>query len=203
MRRVNAGLAAVLTSLALLGYCTLIFANPKVDRWAPQVIRAGHFTWGLSAPTALFLAQINQESGGNPTVCSKYACGLTQFTPATAKWISDVYGAELGQGDVFNSTWAIRALVRYDKHIYDRMQGATPCDRFKFTLGGYNGGSGWTYRDKKLAAANGKNPLIYDEVAPYNAGRAPQFFRENRDYPIKIIYKHQPKFVRFGGSVCL
>lgn len=203
MRRTNVALAVVLVGIALLGYCSLLLASPRVERWAPTVIRAGHFTWGLSSPTVLFLAQIKQESGGDPNVCSKYACGLTQFTPATAKWIKDVYGAELGTGDVFNPIWSIRALVRYDKYIYDRMQGATPCDRFKFTLSGYNGGAGWTYRDKKLAAKNGKNPLIYDQVAPYNAGRAAQFFRENRDYPIKIIFGHQKLYRRFGAPVCL
>lgn len=194
-----------LAAITLIGGAYAAQASPqdRVTRWAPDVIRAGHLVWGLSSPTALFLAQIKQESGGNPHVCSAYACGLTQFTDSTATWIQQIYGTELGSGGVFNPRWAVRAMVRYDKHLFDRVAGVTECDKFKFTLSAYNGGLGWVNRDKKLALKNGKNPLIYGDVAPFNSGRAKPFFNENRIYPNSIIYRHQPIYKRFGRTTCI
>jgi Transglycosylase SLT domain len=67
-------------------------ANPNVTRWTPLVEKSAA-KWHV--PTALLLAQIDQESGGKlGEVSSAGAGGLTQFTPSTAAQ----YGVKYGNG---------------------------------------------------------------------------------------------------------
>jgi hypothetical protein len=67
-------------------------ANPNVTRWTPLVEKSAA-KWHV--PTALLLAQIDQESGGKlGEVSSAGAGGLTQFIPSTAAQ----YGVKYGNG---------------------------------------------------------------------------------------------------------
>lgn len=67
-------------------------ANPSVSRWSPLVKKSAK-RWHL--PPSLLLAQIDQESGGNPSSVSPAgAFGLTQFIPSTAA----SYGVKPGTG---------------------------------------------------------------------------------------------------------
>lgn len=181
-------------------------ADP-MPRQAPlyrlELIRSARAVWGWEAPIAAFAGQIHQESRWRPNVCSPYACGLTQFTPSTAEWIHSVYGSELGPKDRFNPTWAIRALVRYNRHLWENTTAADDCSRMVFVLWKYNGGPKWVQRDRALAKKNGKNPDVWSDVEPYNAGRRADFFKENRDYPRKILFKHQPIYRGWGRTICL
>lgn len=191
--------------LIVLGWsCVADAAVPVSARKHQRVLTANaHAVWGLSAPIAVFAAQVHQESGWREDARSPFAGGLAQFTPDTAQWISRRYNDELSEGDPFNPSWALRALVRYDRHLWERAAyAATPCDRFAFVLSGYNGGEGWVGRDRKRAEQYGADSARWwSGVELYNAGRAAHFFAENRDYPRRILLKLQPLYSTWGAQV--
>lgn len=169
-----------------------------------DLIRHSRHVWGLDAPVAVLAAQIHQESRWNKDAKSAFASGMTQFTPATAVWISGAYPKDLGTNQPLNPQWALRAQSIYVKQLYDDTDAATPCDQMWKTLWKYNGGAGWVRRDERLAAKSGANIRIAKEVEPFNAGRAPVFFKENRDYSRVILLKHQPLYASWGGEItCL
>ena len=169
-----------------------------------DLIRTARAVWGLNAPVAVFAAQVHQESGWRPDAVSHAgARGLAQFMPSTSSWIAGIYPA-LASNDPFNPAWAIRALVQYDLWLYARVQAATPCDRMTFVLSAYNGGLGWVQRDQQLARARGLNPAVWTgNVAAVNAGRSAANWNENRGYPQRILYRHQPLYASWGQGVCL
>jgi soluble lytic murein transglycosylase-like protein len=173
-------------------------------KYKSDLIRNARYVYGLDAPVAVFAAQIHQESRWNKDAKSAFAGGLAQFTPDTAAWISGAYPQSLGANQPYNPAWAIRALVTYDKQLYDQAKSDAPCDKMWKALWGYNGGMGWVLRDEKLAAKSGANIRIAKEVEPFNAGRAPAMFKENRDYPRAILLKWQPTYALWGGEItCL
>lgn len=185
-------------------------------RYRADLTRNARLIWGLDAPVATFAGQIHQESGWRPDAESKYAAGLAQFTPDTAKWICGAYPAlSRGQGpeaggqgpacNVFNPAWAIRALVTYDKHLWQRINARDACNRMAMALSAYNGGLGWLNRDIKAASAAGADPLTwFDSVEQFNAGRALWALKENRGYPKPILRRWSPLYAArgWGLSVC-
>lgn len=193
----------------------LFFADPacaaeaQIPRAALQyrseLTRAAHAFWGLDAPVATFGAQIQTESWWKPgTVSSAGAQGLAQFLPSTAKWLPSVIPA-VGSAAPFDPRWALRACVAYDKWLFDRVGGATGCDRMAFALSAYNGGLGWVRRDMKKAAALGfDSRRWWSEVENANAGRRASAFRENRTYVRRILHDFEPAYVRagWGTGVC-
>ena len=184
------------------------FAPSSVPRAAlvykHDLIRNARHVWGLDAPIAALAAQIHQESHWNEKAKSAFASGLTQFTPDTAKWISGAYPKELGENQPLSPKWALRAQSTYMKLLFDQSAGATECDQAWKALWKYNGGPGWIARDERLATKNGANVLVAKEVEPFNAGRAPAMFKENRDYPRKILLTLQPVYSGWGGEIaCL
>lgn len=192
--------------LVLLAPSLQVEAKEYVPRRAyayqHDLIRNTRAVWGINAPIAVFAGQIHQESLWRPDAKSAYAHGLTQFTPDTAVWISTLYKNELGEAAPYNPGWALRALARYDYHLYGRLVGKTECDKWAFTLSAYNGGLGWVLKDKKLAKAKGKDPFIwFGHVEMYNAGRGAAFFHENRGYPKRILLTLQPLYASWGPSV--
>ncbi|MFA5825725.1 MAG: transglycosylase SLT domain-containing protein, partial [Gallionellaceae bacterium] len=140
-----------------------------------DLIRHSRHVWGLEAPVAVLAAQIHQESRWNKDAKSAFASGMTQFTPATAVWISGAYPKDLGTNQPLNPQWALRAQSIYVKQLFDDTAAASPCDQMWKTLWKYNGGAGWVRRDERLAAKSGANVLLAREVEPFNAGRAPAF----------------------------
>lgn len=172
-------------------------------RYRADLTRSAQAVWGIRAPVALFAGQIAQESAWRPEVCSAYACGLTQFTEDTARWMADTYGVELRTDDApaarFDPRWSIRALVRYDKHLYDRAKGRTDCDRWWWALRGYNGGEGHLRMEARTAA----DPLDRRSVAAQcgKARRHASHCAENTGYPQKIIGTHQPRYATWGQGV--
>ncbi|MBM4321600.1 MAG: lytic transglycosylase domain-containing protein, partial [Deltaproteobacteria bacterium] len=93
-------------------------------------MREAEARWGLGAPVSRFAAQLQAESSWRPTASSGVADGLAQFTPGTAAWISRAY-PELGPPAPFSPRWALRALVLYDRHLFEAITGtATDCDRW-------------------------------------------------------------------------
>ena len=178
---------------------------PRVAAAAPfqrSVIRESRAIWGLDAPIPVIGAQFQQESGWRPTICSPYACGLAQFTPSTAAWISRAYPGSLAGADVFNPAWAIRALVRYDRHLFDRVPpAATECDQWAFTLSAYNGGLGWVARDAALCdAAAGCDGRRWFRNVELHSKRSKAAMRENRGYPRRILFNQEP-YTMWGRSI--
>lgn len=204
-RLARTALGIVLVLVVALPLLAFAQAIPRdAYRYRGDLTRAAHGIWGLDAPVATFAAQIHQESRWRETaVSSAGARGVAQFMPATAQWIGGAYTA-LGPGDPANPVWAIRALVTYDKHIHERIAAATPCERMWMTLWGYNGGPGWVTRDQAKARQAGADPRRALAVEPFNAGRNPAAFAENRGYPRLILTRFEPLYVQsgFGQGSC-
>jgi soluble lytic murein transglycosylase-like protein len=188
--------------VAFVFVCGSVWAQvpAAAHKYRPHLIRASHAVWGLNAPIPAFAAQIHQESAWRSDVCSPYACGLTQFTPDTAEWIGNLYGVELGPTDRFNPVWAIRAMVRYDKYLFDSTPGHTECDRFWGALRKYNGGPGhWNMESRHATDRLDR----YDvDLQCGKARRSIKHCPENVGYPRRILLTHQPKYASWGVRVC-
>lgn len=167
-------------------------------RHRAAITREGRFVWGLDAPIPAFAAQIMQESGYNEAARSPYAGGLAQFTPATADWIGSVY-PDLGPAQPFNPDWAIRALVRYDRWLFERVRYSRECDRFAAALSAYNGGLGWHAKRQGKAADRDD---FWTSVRTVNPGITRYNQTENELYPVYILIKHQPRFRVWGRTIC-
>lgn len=164
-----------------------------------ELTREARYVHGLLAPVPALAGQITQESSWNPDAKSKFADGLAQFTPKTAEWISGVY-KELGPSAPLNPQWAMRAMIRYDKRLHDGVKVAdTECDRWKFALSDYNGGSGRREARQRLSPSPGS----YDVTGTINPGIAPSNQAENENYAPRVLYRWQPVFYGWGGGrVC-
>lgn len=153
------------------------------------------------AVVARMAAQIHQESGWRADAASPYAYGLTQFTPATARWLPSVC-PDVGEPDVWDATWAIRAQSCYMAWLYRRAGriGAQPyddCSRWAFAFRAYNGGEGWLMRERRLALNAGANPNAWREVEGFRS-RAGWAHRENTDYPRRILLRLEPAYIAAG-----
>jgi soluble lytic murein transglycosylase-like protein len=169
-------------------------------QYQAELTREARFAFGMDSPIALLAGQITQESEWKPDVCSKYACGLAQFTPQTARWISGVDNS-LGPAEPLSPKWALRALVTYDELLH---RGASPaktdCDRWSFALSDYNGGSGWRIKRQKMSP----QPEDFAITSAFNPGISKANQQQNAEYPFRIVYKWQPVFVNWSGPlVCL
>lgn len=188
---------------ALLAGSALADVPQAAKPYQRAVTREARAVWGLNAPIAVLGAQIGQESRWRPDVCSAFACGLSQFTPQTAAWISGVYPKELGENDPFNPNWAIRALVRYDNDLYKGTPKAeTDCEQWAFTLSAYNGGLGWVRRDAALCErADGCVPTAWFGNVEMQTARSAAAARENRGYPRRILLTLQTTYLPWGPGV--
>lgn len=171
-------------------------------KYKRDLIRHSQNIVGLNSPIPMFASQIHQESYWNFRAQSKYAHGLTQFTPETAEWIVKVF-PDLIKPNVFNPLWAIRAMIKYDMWLYKRIKANTECDKWAMVMSSYNGGLGWLLRDKKLARVKGLDPFLWWDNVEKTSNRAGWAFRENREYPHRILHKHQPRYRMWGTKyVC-
>lgn len=174
-----------------------------------QLTRLAQQEFGLAAPVALFAAQIHQESSWQSTAQSPYAQGLSQFTPATAQWISEIY-PDLGHAAPYSPGWAMRALLRYNRHIHQRVKpwherDVPHCDHWGFVLSGYNGGPGWIARDRRLAEAAGQHPDRWWHHTEQYSARGPAAMQENRHYVRRILLTLEPRYRAAGwqgGPTC-
>ena len=145
--------------LILLVFALGLFIVPKADaasipaaaeQHRRTLMRAAHVEWGLGAPVATFAAQVHQESAWRSNARSAVGAeGLAQFMPATADWMAEIYPRSLGTAQPYNPGWALRAMVAFDRWLYERNQAVSECDRWAFVLAGYNGGNGWVNRDRR------------------------------------------------------
>ena len=171
------------------------------QQYRSVLIRAARVEAGLSAPVAVFAAQLEQESGWNPQAVSPVgARGLGQFMPLTAKDMGRSR-PDLGPASPTSPGWAIRALVAYDLTQLRRIRAASPCDAWALALMAYNGGLGWVRRDQAKAKALGLDPGLWQSVASVNAGRSIAAKRENARYAPVILFKRQPKYLAWGPGI--
>lgn len=189
--------------------CALLALALPVQAQVPQaaqqyralLVRTAHAAWGLDAPVAVFAAQIHQESGWHPQAVSRVgAQGLAQFMPATATWIAGVDPA-LAARQPFSPAWALRALVTYDRWLYERTPARyAPKDRMWVALRGYNGGLG--HWQAEAAASGAARPTrVQVDAACGRAKRAPVHCRENLDYPHRILVVIQPRYAAWGPGL--
>ncbi len=201
-------LAAVLLSVLAVG-AMLLWPAPtraqsvpvEAHQYKRDLIRAGRNVWGMEAPTATMAGQIHQESRWRAVAASPVgAVGIAQFMPATARWIQGVYPLELA-GDPLSPEWGIRALVRYDRHLWERTDALDGCERMAFTLASYNGGEGWTRKRQRMSPT----PLacLY-ATCEINPGILPANQRENAAYPKRILLTLEPLYIEagFGPGAC-
>ena len=172
-------------------------------RYRADLTRNARAVWGIDAPTSTFAGQVHQESLWRPdAVSAAGAQGIAQFMPGTSAWIGKAY-PELAVRAPMNPAWGLRAMVIYDRHLWERLDdAAAPCERMAMTLASYNGGLGWVRRDQRLAAAQGADrSRWFGEVERFNAGRNAAAFRENRGYPRLILRHHEPIYVAAGWGL--
>lgn len=157
--------------------------------------------WGNDDRAALTAAQMHKESTWRAKVTSAAgARGMAQFMPATAKWIAQEFPEQLGAFDPWDPQQAILAAAVYDRYLYDRVTGASECDRWAFALSAYNGGLGWTVRDRNRASATGADPARWFGHVELHSARAKWARVENRDYVQKILLVLEPLYLAAGWS---
>lgn len=230
MRRLAAAILAgglLLAALPLAAGAAGTAIPAAARNYRVLLTREARLVWGINAPVATFAAQIHAESAWNIRAVSPAgAQGLAQFMPSTAAWISELFpdlrtgkpgmgtGREgdgtpslpLGRAEQpFSPHWAVRAMLRYDDWLFARVTALSACERMAFALCAYNGGLGWVKRDKRLARNKGIDPEQYwGGVETVNAGRSAANFRENRDYPRRILLRLEPVYeaAGWGGGMC-
>ena len=167
-----------------------------------ELVRASRAVWGLDAPVASFAAQVHQESAWRSQARSRVgAQGLTQFMPATARWIAEAYPADLHPPAPFEPAWSLRALARYDRFLFERVAGLDECERMAFAMSAYNGGLGWVNRRK---AKSDTPSICFGATCDINPGITAANQRENAEYPRRILLMLEPIYVAagWGRGVC-
>lgn len=172
-------------------------------QYRSELIRVSRMVWGIQAPVAVFAAQLHTESRWRTEAVSfAGAQGLAQFMPSTATWLPQV-APETGSPAPFDPRWALRACVTYDKYLFDRIAPRkghlSEWNRIAFALSAYNGGLGWTNRDRKKTSQSGGDPDIwFGHVEQTNAGRRTSAKRENQRYVQIILRERQNAYVKAG-----
>lgn len=198
-------LAVLLVALCALAALLPPMAHAQVPqealRYRALLVRTAHAAWGLDAPVAVFAAQVHQESAWRPDAVSHVgAQGLAQFMPATTRWIAS-QSPELAAQEPYNPAWALRALVTYDRWLYDRTPAHyLPRDRMWVALRAYNGGLGHWQRE---AASTGLAQPTRAQVdaACGKARRAAVHCKENLGYPNRILVVIQPRYLQWGPGL--
>ncbi|WP_296871396.1 transglycosylase SLT domain-containing protein [Tibeticola sp.] len=198
--------AWALTLLALLLFPSWAQAQPQPQppaaaaRWRAELVRAAHTQWGLDAPVAALAAQVHQESGWNPQAVSAVgARGMAQFMPGTARWWCELNGLGAAQCQPHNPVWALRALVGYDKWLFDRTPlRYTARDRLWVALRAYNGGLGH-WQAEALATGLAHPGREQVDAACGRARRHVSHCAENLAYPQRILQLLQPRYASWGG----
>ena len=176
-------------------------APAAAARFRADLVRAAHSQWGLDAPVAAFAAQVHQESAWQPLAVSRVgAQGMAQFMPATARWWCSLNKLTAADCQPSNPAWALRALVGYDKWLYDRTPARySPHDRLWVALRGYNGGLGHWLNEARQAGQEPSRTAV--DAACGKASRARLHCAENLGYPARILGMLQPRYVGWGLGV--
>lgn len=161
--------------------------------------REAHFVAGLDAPIPMYAAQIEQESGWRPGITAwDNGRGLAQFMDGTTDTIVRL-SPDLGRGDPYNPTWAIRALIRYDAWLTARVAGDDSCQRRAAALKAYNAGLGHVLRAQQSSPRVGQ----WFGVTEYEPTKqSAKNWEYSRMYPRWVIFKRQPGYASWGAYTC-
>ena len=194
-----AWLAVVAT--AIVASCAQAQVPQASQQYRGLLVRTAHAAWGLDAPVAAFAAQVHQESAWRSDAVSQVgAQGLAQFMPATTKWIAGLH-PDLASQQPFNPAWAFRALVKYDRWLYDRAPAHySSRDRMWVALRAYNGGLGhWQKEAASIGLAQPSRAQV--DTACGKARRAAVHCKENLGYPHRILVVIQPRYLHWGPGL--
>ena len=171
------------------------------QQFRPLLLRTAHAAWGLDAPVAVFAAQVHQESAWRPDAVSHVgAQGMAQFMPATTRWIA-TQAPELAAQQPFSPAWALRALVTYDRWLYERTPAHyPPRDRMWVALRAYNGGLGHWQAEARTLGVRLPTRVQVDAACGL-ARRAPVHCAENLGYPQRILVVLQPRYLPWGPGL--
>jgi membrane-bound lytic murein transglycosylase MltF len=176
-------------------------------KWRYELTRQARLVWGLDAPIATFAAQIHQESGWKPNAQSPVgAQGMAQFMPKTSKWMAEEHPDELGWHEPLNPIWAIRALLLFDKWIWDRVSAVNTCERMAKTMSAYNGGLRMLERETDAAIGLRLDPeRWWHHVRNVTGIRADWAWNENRTYVDRILLEIEDRYrdAGWGRGSCL
>lgn len=172
---------------------------PAAEQYRRQLTREVRYYFGLREPISPFASQIHQESGWRSGVCSKYACGLAQFTEGTAKDIARMYPKDLeGKTTPLDPNWALRAQALYMRKLDKAFKTDDKWETRAFALAAYNGGAGHIVREKAMAKAEGYDPNKWFLHVERFCKRAAWACEENRMYPRKILFRLEPLYRAAG-----
>ena len=188
-------------AIAIVASCAQAQVPQASQQYRGLLMRTAHAAWGLDAPVAVFAAQVHQESAWRSDAVSHVgAQGLAQFMPATTKWIAGLH-PDLASQQPFSPAWAFRALVTYDRWLYDRAPAHySSRDRMWVALRAYNGGLGHWQRE---AAGTGlaQPSRAQVDAACGTARRAALHCKENLGYPHRILVVLQPRYAAWGPGL--
>ncbi len=169
------------------------------EQYRPTLTRESQALFGIGAPVAAFAGQMRQESSCRADVTAwDNGRGLAQFMDPTARQVSNSF-PELGAPDPYNPKWAIRAMVRYNYWLHERVRGDTVCDRWAATFKSYNAGLGYVQRAQRASVAPG---IWFNLTENINAGQTEANFAYSRRYPRVILFTHQPLYASWGTVLC-
>ena len=197
MKRLLTAAALLLGILPLLSPAAGI--PQRAYKYRHTLVREARQVYGLEAPIAVFAAQIHQESAWRPNAKSWVgARGMAQFMPGTETWMNELF-PELAQlGGAENPTWAIRAMLRYDAWLRQRVWGETEFDCWHGVMRGYNGGLGhWRMEAAKVAPKIDRASI---DAACGSAKRHRSHCKENLSYPRRILITLQPRYLAWGAG---
>lgn len=204
MRAVLASLLLTLTAGAFAQSTAHVVIPQSAAAYRTILIKEARNADGVGANVALYAAQIHAESRFRINAVSPVgAKGMSQFMPGTAADMNRIHSNSLGQLEIYSPLWSIRAMVLYNGQIRRGIApfGSEPlgeCTMMAMVMSGYNGGPGWIPRDRRLARDNGRNPdLWFDNTALYST-RSRAAFKENREYPERILKVFLPAYLRAG-----
>lgn len=197
---------ALLLLLLVLSTPALAQVPAAAAHYRARLTREVRATWGFSQPVSIFAAQIHQESGWRPEARSQVGAeGLGQFMPGTARWISQTYPAELGAAAPYDAAWSLRALVLYDRWLWNRLgpEGSgfreDGLHRWAATLSSYNGGLGHLQKEQARAGSCDRSRYFCCVQSACGAGgRAEWACRENTQYPVRILLVIEPRYQAAG-----
>lgn len=165
----------------------------RAQFYRADMTRSAYRVFGPSAPVATLAGQVHQESGWNCDARSRVgALGCTQFMPATAEDMAKQFPAECAPAQPLSPRWAFTCRDRYMRALMlqTKPYGTQPlseCAQWWMALKHYNGGRGWTERQRREAKAAGMNPDDPRVLAAFTGGRSLANHRENTEYPERIF----------------
>jgi hypothetical protein len=165
-------------------------------KYKRQVIRESRAFVGVDAPWHCFMGQIEQESRCREGVTAfDGGMGLGQFMPATANEIHSKEKAlqELStKPNPYDARWNIRAVILYDKRLYD----SGVCSGWYFAFRSYNGGAG--NLNKEIRRAESCNIALVEKqcarkVITLKSGFVLDLCRVNMEYP-RLVFEKGEKY---------